>query len=68
MDPELTSSEDQPHTVIGTSARRQEDDTGVFTLTGSSWRVQPAEIERWTQAYREDSKLSVAYEELSQGK
>ena len=64
-DPEARPSEEQLRTDIEATALDEEDH--VFTLTATSWKLQPAERVRWTQAYQEDAKLKAAYDQLSQG-
>ena len=63
-DPGTGPSEEQLRTDIEATALDEEDH--VFTMTATSWKLQPAERVRWTQAYQEDAMLA-AYDQLSQG-
>ena len=37
-------------------------------MTASTWKIQPSEIQRWTEAYEQDAKLKAAMTELRQGR
>ena len=66
-DPGPSLVQRQSHEAVEIAAH-MEDEDHVFTLTASTVRIQPSEIQRWTQAYTDDVKLRAAIEDLRQGK